>query len=104
MGIETDNWPATVGIFTGVFAKEVVVGTLNALYENLDGVTQAKERFDFGARCRPLQQVCRRIWRSRIASPTARTRPGRPGRYRGSSRAAERRHVDHSADAAALRH
>ncbi len=47
MGIENDNWPATVGIFTGIFAKEVVVGTLNALYENLDGVTQAKERFDF---------------------------------------------------------
>ena len=37
MGIANDNWPATVGIFTGVFAKEVVVGTLNALYENLDG-------------------------------------------------------------------
>lgn len=32
MGIEDDNWPATVGIFTGIFAKEVVVGTLNALY------------------------------------------------------------------------
>ncbi len=47
MGIENDNWPATVGIFTGIFAKEVVVGTLNALYENLEGVTQAKERFDF---------------------------------------------------------
>ncbi|MEZ5557348.1 MAG: ferrous iron transport protein B [Pseudomonadales bacterium] len=32
MGISEDNWPATVGIFTGVFAKEVVVGTLDALY------------------------------------------------------------------------
>ncbi|MCZ6856104.1 MAG: ferrous iron transport protein B, partial [Gammaproteobacteria bacterium] len=32
MGISDDNWPATVGIFTGIFAKEVVVGTLNALY------------------------------------------------------------------------
>ena len=32
MGIEEDNWPATVGIFTGMFAKEVVVGTLDALY------------------------------------------------------------------------
>ncbi|MDP6374980.1 MAG: ferrous iron transport protein B [Pseudomonadales bacterium] len=32
MGIDEDNWPATVGIFTGVFAKEVVVGTLDALY------------------------------------------------------------------------
>ncbi len=35
MGIEKDNWPATVGIFTGVLAKEAVVGTLNALYSQL---------------------------------------------------------------------
>jgi ferrous iron transport protein B len=32
MGIHQDNWPATVGLVTGVLAKEVVVGTLNALY------------------------------------------------------------------------
>jgi ferrous iron transport protein B len=32
MGIAQDNWPATVGIFTGVFAKEAVVGTLDAIY------------------------------------------------------------------------
>lgn len=32
MGIDESNWPATVGIFTGLFAKEVIVGTLNALY------------------------------------------------------------------------
>jgi ferrous iron transport protein B len=36
MGIEQDNWPATVGIFTGLFAKEVVVGTLDALYTTSD--------------------------------------------------------------------
>ncbi|MDD2659995.1 MAG: Fe(2+) transporter permease subunit FeoB [Methylococcales bacterium] len=35
MGIEKDNWPATVGIFTGVLAKEAVVGTLDALYGQL---------------------------------------------------------------------
>lgn len=35
MGIQEDNWPATVGIFTGILAKEVVVGTLDALYEQL---------------------------------------------------------------------
>lgn len=33
MGMTQDNWPAAVGIFTGVLAKEAVVGTLNALYE-----------------------------------------------------------------------
>lgn len=32
MGVKEDNWPATVGIFTGIFAKEAVVGTLNSLY------------------------------------------------------------------------
>ncbi|MCE2570230.1 Fe(2+) transporter permease subunit FeoB [Motilimonas eburnea] len=32
MGISQDNWPATVGVITGVFAKEAVVGTLNSLY------------------------------------------------------------------------
>jgi ferrous iron transport protein B len=35
MGIAADNWPATVGIFTGVLAKEAVVGTLDALYSGL---------------------------------------------------------------------
>ncbi len=32
MGITADNWPATVGLVTGVLAKEVVIGTLNTLY------------------------------------------------------------------------
>jgi ferrous iron transport protein B len=32
MGVSQENWPATVGIFTGVFAKEAVVGTLDSLY------------------------------------------------------------------------
>ncbi|WP_372837922.1 Fe(2+) transporter permease subunit FeoB [Phaeovulum sp.] len=32
MGISPDNWPAAVGVFTGLLAKEAVVGTLNALY------------------------------------------------------------------------
>jgi ferrous iron transport protein B len=35
MGIDKDNWPATVGIFTGILAKEAVVGTLDALYSQL---------------------------------------------------------------------
>ncbi|MCB8746464.1 Fe(2+) transporter permease subunit FeoB [Rhodoferax sp. U2-2l] len=32
LGLDADNWPAAVGIFTGVLAKEAVVGTLNATY------------------------------------------------------------------------
>ena len=35
MGIEHENWPATVGIVTGLFAKEAVVGTLNNLYSTV---------------------------------------------------------------------
>lgn len=32
MGVDKDNWPATVSVFTGLFAKETVIGTLNGLY------------------------------------------------------------------------
>ncbi len=35
MGIHADNWPATVGLLTGIFAKEVVIGSLNALYSEM---------------------------------------------------------------------
>jgi ferrous iron transport protein B len=54
MGISQENWPATVGIFTGVFAKEAVVGTLDSLYTQLGqdqaaaaGVELEEEGFDF---------------------------------------------------------
>ena len=36
MGLTVDNWPATVGLFTGIFAKEAVVGTLDALYSGAE--------------------------------------------------------------------
>ena len=36
IGVQEDNWPATVGLFTGIFAKEAVVGTLDALYTAAD--------------------------------------------------------------------
>jgi ferrous iron transport protein B len=43
MGIERDNWPATVGLFTGLFAKEAVVGTLNSLYAMDRGAPESVE-------------------------------------------------------------
>jgi len=49
MGIKNDNWPATVGIFTGVLAKEAVVGTLNALYSQMGAASASPaedEAFD----------------------------------------------------------
>ena len=35
-GVREDNWPAAVGIFMGFFAKEAVIGTLEALYPQTD--------------------------------------------------------------------
>lgn len=32
LGIQESNWPATVGLISGLLAKEVVVGSMNALY------------------------------------------------------------------------
>ncbi len=47
MGIREENWPATVGIFTGMLAKEVVVGTLDSLYTQVaaqdGGMTDADQ-------------------------------------------------------------
>lgn len=37
IGIEPHNWPAVVGIIAGILAKEVVIGTLAALYATTDG-------------------------------------------------------------------
>ncbi len=37
IGLKEENWPATVGLFTGLFAKEAVVGTLDALYSDDSG-------------------------------------------------------------------
>ena len=47
MGIEKDNWPATVGIFTGVLAKEAVVGTLDALYSQMAATDASTEKAPF---------------------------------------------------------
>ena len=47
MGISNDNWPATVGLFTGIFAKEAVVGTLDNLYTSLSDEVEEDEEFDF---------------------------------------------------------
>ncbi|EKG0011004.1 Fe(2+) transporter permease subunit FeoB [Vibrio cholerae] len=43
MGITQENWPATVGIITGIFAKEAVVGTLNSLYTSTPDAEEAAE-------------------------------------------------------------
>ena len=59
MGIQEDNWPATVGIFTGVLAKEAVVGTLDALYSQMadNAEKTSDEAFD-------LSQALRTAWQT----------------------------------------
>jgi ferrous iron transport protein B len=50
MGIHADNWPATVGLITGILAKEVVVGSLNTLYAQMghtaDAMGYMAQQFD----------------------------------------------------------
>jgi ferrous iron transport protein B len=48
MGIQQDNWPATVGIFTGIFAKEATVGTLDSMYSQLAQTSQTSETSETG--------------------------------------------------------
>lgn len=54
MGMTDDNWPAAVGVFTGILAKETVVGTLNALYTQLgtagSGEARPSEQETIGAK------------------------------------------------------
>jgi ferrous iron transport protein B len=45
IGIHQDNWPATVGLLSGVLAKEVVVGTLNSLYSHMGHLALTIEQF-----------------------------------------------------------
>ena len=40
MGVEKENWPAAVSIFTGLFAKEAVIGTLTSLYGQMGGAAE----------------------------------------------------------------
>jgi ferrous iron transport protein B len=41
MGIKEDNWQASVGIITGLFAKEALVATFNSLYTDTNAEKEA---------------------------------------------------------------
>jgi ferrous iron transport protein B len=55
IGIGEDNWQATLGLFSGLFAKEVMVGTIQTLYtddsgaENNSAASQPDFMGDLGA-------------------------------------------------------
>ena len=57
MGVKEENWPATVGIFTGLFAKEVVVGTIDALYSSQLDSNENDEPFDLMAKLKAALQT-----------------------------------------------
>lgn len=40
-GVREENWPAAVALFSGPFAKEAIVGTLNTLYNQMDNSSEA---------------------------------------------------------------
>ena len=45
-GVESNNWPASVSLFTGLLAKEAVIGTMNSLYSMAgpgDAVTKGEK-------------------------------------------------------------
>ncbi|MGB1199481.1 MAG: ferrous iron transport protein B [Thalassotalea sp.] len=45
IGIKEDNWQASVGIITGIFAKEALVATFNSLYSSPTGDDEAAFSF-----------------------------------------------------------
>ncbi len=54
LGVEKENWPASVALLTGVFAKEAIVGTLTSLYEigdpgSANVNTPEAEKFQFAS-------------------------------------------------------
>jgi len=47
MGIDQDNWPATVAVFTGILHKVVVISTLKSIYKETPGNTQSATKKTF---------------------------------------------------------
>ncbi|VBB68734.1 Ferrous iron transport protein B [invertebrate metagenome] len=66
MGLTGENWPAAVGLMSGLLAKEAVVGTLNALYANIAAseagiqVSTHEQQFNPGAK----------LWAALLSVPT----------------------------------
>ena len=56
-GVESNNWPASVSLFTGLLAKEAVIGTMNSLYSMAGpGDAAADERSEVVAENRHPEQ------------------------------------------------
>ncbi|NIZ19465.1 ferrous iron transport protein B [Entomospira culicis] len=42
-GVEQENWPASVGLLTGIVAKEAVIGTISAIYSHNEFLQKDEE-------------------------------------------------------------
>jgi len=99
IGVEKDNWPASVAVFTGLFAKESVIGTMKGIYGQMDaqaaGRTVTAEEiapvFDFvgglAAACRSVPDNLADVGR-RLVDPFGIGYAG--GRFESDGEAAER--------------
>ena len=58
LGVSADNWPASVALFMGVFAKEIIVGTLNALYLQQGGHLDVNATSSAAGLVESLQHAC----------------------------------------------
>lgn len=54
MGLSQENWPAAVGVFTGILAKEAVVGTLDSLYSGMGDKMAGADEKDSDAEDEPF--------------------------------------------------
>lgn len=60
-GVEKENWPASVSLFTGLLAKEAVIGTMNSLYSmvgenNSESGIQNSETNEDGKAAEPVEE------------------------------------------------
>ncbi|WP_173383754.1 ferrous iron transport protein B [Fibrobacter succinogenes] len=87
-GVEKENWPASVSLFTGLLAKEAVIGTMNSLYsmvgENEDERRETKDERVDGGEGLPLAPATD----AASATPSSGDTPQRPEASEGSSEVA----------------
>ena len=87
-GVEKENWPASVSLFTGLLAKEAVIGTMNSLYsmagENEDERRETKDERVDGGEGLPLAPAAD----AASATPSSGDTPQRPEASEGSSEVA----------------
>ena len=60
IGMGAENWPAAVGVFTGVLAKEAVVGTMDALYSSAVALSAP----EYTSPLENLSEVGQVLWRN----------------------------------------